>query len=68
MSTAVLVIALVSGLFTLIFILTAVLRLFRGAVRIGVRALLVTTLLSVLTGIFTIWQLLQVVQQFEFHW
>jgi len=68
MSTAVLIVALLSGLFTLIFILTTVLRLFRGAVRIGVRALLVTTLVSVLTGIFTIWQLVQVVQQFQFHW
>ena len=68
MSTVVLIAALLSGLFTLLFILDGVRRIYTRAARIGARILLVTTLLSVLTGIFTIWQLVQVAQQFEFHW
>jgi hypothetical protein len=68
MTTVVLIVALVSGLFTLLFILAGVRRLYMRAVRIGLRVLLITTVLSVLTGIFTIWQLVQVLQQFEFHW
>jgi hypothetical protein len=68
MSTVVLIVALLSGLFTLLFILDGVRRIYTRAARIGARILLVTTLLSVLTGIFTIWQLAQVLQQFDFHW
>lgn len=68
MTTVVLIVALLSGLFTLIFILDGVRRIFTRAARIGMRILLITTVLSVLTGIFTIWQLVQVVQQFQFHW
>jgi hypothetical protein len=67
MSTVVLIVALLSGLATLIFILDGVRRVFTRATRIGVRVLLVTTVLSLLTGIFTVWQLVQVVQQFEIH-
>jgi hypothetical protein len=68
MSTVVLIVALLSGLFTLLFILDGVRRIYRRAARIGLRVLIVTTVLSALTGIFTIWQLMQVLQQFEFHW
>ena len=68
MSVAALVGALLAGLFTLIFLLDGVRRAYRGKRQIGVRVLVITTLLSVLTGIFTIWQLAQVVQQFTFQW
>jgi hypothetical protein len=67
-SVAVLVGALLAGLFTLIFLLDGVRRVYGGRGGVGVRVLVITTLLSVLTGIFTIWQLAQVVQQFAFQW
>jgi hypothetical protein len=67
-SVAVFVGALLAGLFTLIFLLDGVRRAYRGKQQAGVRVLVITTLLSVLTGIFTIWQLAQVVQQFTFQW
>lgn len=67
MSAALLIIALLSGLFTVIFILDGVRRIYARALKIGMRALLITTVLSLLTGIFTIWQLVQVFQQLEFR-
>jgi hypothetical protein len=68
MTTAVLIVALLSGLCTLLFVLDGVRRVYTRSGGIGPRAMLVTAGLSALTAIFTIWQVVQVVRQFEFHW
>jgi len=68
MDTLLLVALLVCGLLTLVFILNTVRKLYMRAFRIGLRALLITTLVSALTAIFTIWQLADVLGQFKISW
>ena len=62
MSTALLALALLSGLATVIFILNGLRLAFVRHQRIGARALLFTTLLSLVTLGFTAWQLIQLLQ------
>lgn len=62
MSTVLLALALVSGLATVIFILNGVRVAFVRHRRIGARALLFTSLLSLVTMGFTAWQLIQLLQ------
>jgi hypothetical protein len=68
MDTLLLVMVLVCGLFTLFFILNTVRKLYMRAPRSSVRTLLVTTVLSVLTVILTLWQLADVLGQFKISW
>ena len=68
MDTLLLVIVLVCGLLTLFFILNTMRKLYMRAPRISVRTLLVTTALSVLTAILTLWQLVDVLGQFKISW
>jgi hypothetical protein len=63
----VLILGVVCGALTVGFILHGVWRMYRSAVRTGVRVLLITTLLSILTGVLTIWQLIDALGQFGFH-
>ena len=66
MQVALLVVALVCGLATVIFILIGLRRAFVGHKKLGARALVLATVFSVLTGVFTIWQLVLVAQQLSF--
>jgi hypothetical protein len=66
--TLLLVAVLVCGLLSLLFVLNTVRRLFTRAAKIGVRALLITTVVSVLTALFTLWQLVDVLGQFKINW
>ena len=63
MSTILMAIALLSGLFTVVFILIGLRSAFVRHRKIGVRALLLTTVFSLLTGGFTLWQLVQLFLQ-----
>ncbi len=63
MSIAVIIIALLSGLVTVAFILSGLRSAFVRHRKIGVRALLLTTVFSLLTGAFTLWQLILLIQQ-----
>ena len=62
-SSIVTAIALLSGLFTLVFILNGVRRALGGSQMVGSRQLIVTTVLSIVSGVFTLWQLVLVLQQ-----
>ncbi len=68
MDTVLLVIALLSGVLTLGFIFHGLRQLRATDGRMGARTLLITSLLSLLTGILTIWQLIEVVQGFRISW
>jgi hypothetical protein len=68
MDTVLLSAVLVCGLLTLFFILNTVRKLYLRAPKISVRALLVTTALSVLTAFLTLWQLADVLGQFKIAW
>jgi hypothetical protein len=68
MDTVLLTAILVCGLLTLFFIFNTVRKLYLRAPRISVRALLVTTALSVLTAFLTLWQLVEVLGQFKISW
>lgn len=57
MNTIILVATLVFGLLTLAFIANGVVRQSRGKSAGGARTFLAVTVLSLLTAIFTIWQL-----------
>ena len=63
MQTALLVAALLSGLLTVVFIAGGLRRALVRHRALGTRALVLTTVCSALTGIFTIWQLVLVAQQ-----
>lgn len=63
MRTALLIVALVSGLLTVVFIVGGLRRAVARHRALGTRALVLTTLFSLLTGVFTIWQLVLVAQQ-----
>jgi hypothetical protein len=63
MQTGLLVVALVSGLLTVVFIIGGLRRVGARHQALGPRALVLTTIFSLLTGVFTIWQLVLVVQQ-----
>lgn len=63
MQTGALIVALVSGLATVVFILSGLRQAFVRHKTVGLRALVLTTVFSLLTGMFTIWQLLLVAQQ-----
>ena len=63
MQTALLVVALLSGLVTVLFIIGGLRRAFVRHKTLGPRALVLTTAFSLLTGVFTIWQLVLVAQQ-----
>jgi dolichol kinase len=66
MEVAVLILALVSGLATVVFILIGLHRAVRRHKTLGARALVLTTVFSLLTGVFTVWQLVLVAQQLHF--
>lgn len=66
MQLGLLIVALFSGLLTVVFILTGLRRALVRHERLGFRALLLTTIFSLLTGVFTIWQLVLVAQQLHF--
>ena len=59
---------LACGLLTFVFILNTIRKLYMRTPRIGVRTLLVTTALSVLTAFLTLWQLVEVLGQFKISW
>lgn len=63
MQAALLVVALVSGLVTVVFIAGGLRRAFVRHEAFGVRALVLTGVFSLLTSVFTIWQLVLVAQQ-----
>ena len=58
-----LLLALVSGLLTCFFIAVGLRRALVAHKTLGARALVLTTLFSLLTGVFTIWQLILVTWQ-----
>jgi hypothetical protein len=66
MQVGLLLVALVSGLATFVFIVSGLRRAILGHKRLGIRAFVLTTVLSLLTGAFTIWQLVLVAQQLHF--
>jgi hypothetical protein len=66
MQLGLLVVALVSGLLTVIFIMTGLRQAFVRHKKLGMRALVLATVFSLLTGVFTIWQLVLVAQQLHF--
>lgn len=68
MQTAVLVVALACGLATVAFIVSGLWRAVRRGQALGVRSLLLTTIVSLLTGAFTLWQLALVAQQLHISW
>lgn len=68
MQVAVLVVALVSGLATVTFIVSGLWRAVRHGKALGARSLLLTTIFSLLTGAFTLWQLALVAQQLHISW
>jgi hypothetical protein len=61
-----LIVALVSGLLTVIFIVSGLRQAFVRHKKLGMCALVLTTVFSLLTGVFTIWQLVLVAQQLHF--
>jgi hypothetical protein len=63
MQQGLLFVAVASGLATMVFILVGLHRAFLGHKTLGVRALVLTTLFSLLTGAFSIWQLVLAAQQ-----
>jgi dolichol kinase len=63
MQVGLLIVALVSGLATVIFIMSGLRRALVRHKTLGLRALVLTTVFSLLTGVFTIWQLVLVAQQ-----
>ncbi len=65
MQSALLVVALLSGLVTVVFIVGGLRRAFVRQKALGVRALVLTGVFSLLTGAFTIWQLVLVAQQLQ---
>jgi hypothetical protein len=67
MNTVLLLVGLLSGVLTLGFMLLG-LRQFRAGGSNGARTIVITSLLSLLTGILTIWQLVEVLQSFRINW
>lgn len=63
MSSLVTLAALLSGACTLVFIVSGARRALTGSRTVGTRQLFVTTILSIITGVFTLWQLVLVLQQ-----
>jgi len=63
MQIGLLLVALVSGLATVALLIGGLRRMFVQHKTLGRRALVLTTVFSLLTGIFTIWQLVLVAQQ-----
>ena len=63
MQVGLLVVALISGLATVIFTLSGLRQALVGHKKPGIRALVLTTFFSLATGVFTIWQLMLVAQQ-----
>lgn len=63
MQTGLLAVALISGLATVIFIGAGLRRALVRHKTLGTRTLVLTTIFSLLTGVFTIWQLVLVAQQ-----
>ena len=63
MQGTLLVVALISGLVTIVFIVAGLHRAFVRHKALGVRALVLTSIFSLLTGLFTIWQLVLVAHQ-----
>lgn len=62
-NTVLLLVALICGLLTLVFILNGLRTLRRGDAQLGRRGLMISLLLSLLTILFTIWNLVQTLQQ-----
>lgn len=63
MAVVLLIAALISGLLTLVFILNGLRMGRRGDAQRNARGLIIISLLSLLTAIFTIWNLVQTLQQ-----
>jgi len=68
MDTVLLTAVLVCGLLTFVFILNTMRKLYMRAPRTSVRTLLITTLLSALTALLSLWQLVDVLGQFKISW
>ena len=66
MQVGLLLVALISGLLTVIFIVSGLRRALVQHKTIGIRTLVLTTFLSLATGVFTLWQLVLVAQQLHF--
>lgn len=58
-----LIVALISGAVTVFFIVSGLRRAFVRHKTLGTRALVLTSICSLLTGVFTIWQLVLVARQ-----
>ncbi len=65
MQVGLLLVAFVCGLATVVFIMTGLRRALVQHKRLSMRALVLTTVASLLTGVFTIWQLVLVAQQLQ---
>ena len=63
MQVGLLIASLFCGLATVLFIVGGLRRAFVRSGKLGMRALLLTTIFSLLTGVFTIWQLVLAAQQ-----
>ena len=63
MQVGLLLVACVCGLATVVFIMSGLRRALVQHKTLGMRALVLTTVVSLLTGVFTIWQLVLVAQQ-----
>jgi hypothetical protein len=63
MQPVLLTMALLSGLLTVVFIVGGLRRALVQHKALGARTLVLTTVFSLLTGVFTIWQLVLVAQQ-----
>jgi hypothetical protein len=68
MQIVLLVLALVSGALTVTFILGGLRKAVRRHEHLGARTLVLTTIFSALTGAFTLWQLVLVLQQLPITW
>lgn len=65
MPIGLLLVAFGSGLATVVFIVSGLRRAIVQHKTLGLRALVLTTVVSLLTGVFTLWQLVLVAQQLQ---
>jgi hypothetical protein len=65
MPVGLLLVALGSGLATVVFIVSGLRRALVQHKTLGLRALVLTTVVSLLTGVCTLWQLVLVAQQLQ---
>jgi hypothetical protein len=68
MQFVLLILALLSGGLTVVFILAGLQKAFVRHQQLGARALALTAVFSLLTAAFTLWQLALVARQLHFPW